>query len=244
MIYPKDPSMKINYYPQTYLLKITIFSISWRDICSFWIIFMIAFLHTNIINYEVLINIKISLKSYLNFLNFWLFKVTHICSRLLEHEGRTVTIWLRQTDFVGRNVRVMTSLGSCLCDIWRIVHLEDFLLLSDVLLFLISLLVSNHFEILDLSLRSWWQAFFHSLFSLLVVTLKLISLLLVFDDVGLAHRQLWYGRLHLTREISQTWLKFVYFLWNLQSRLSTIHSVFFKLFAQVGDLVQNQLFLQ
>ena len=87
-------------------------------------------------------------------MDFWLAEVTHLGSRGLIHERSIVSIGFGKADFV-RNVRVDSLVGSRLGRKRRIILLHHFFLHSDPSLFLVSLLIPDHFQILDLCLRSW-----------------------------------------------------------------------------------------
>lgn len=106
----------------------------------------------------------------------------------------------------------MSRLGSGFGNIWRVIHFEYFFLLSDILFLLVSLLVPDHLQVLDLCFRSGRQSFFHTLFGLCVVLFELVAFGLVLDDVGLAHRKLGNGGFHFASQVSQPALELVDFL--------------------------------
>ena len=112
----------------------------------------------------------------------------HVGAGALVHEGSVVAVRLGQADFVG-DVGVYSLVGGGLCGERRIVLLHQLLLLSDVALLFVSLLITDHLQVLDLSFRCWWKAFLHSLLGIVQTALKLLTLVLELDDVGLAHGQ-------------------------------------------------------
>lgn len=79
----------------------------------------------------------------------------HVGTRCLVHEGCVVTIRFRQADLV-RDIGIDTLVGSGLsCEGW-VVLLHHLLLHTNVTLVLITLLIPDHLQVLDLSLRSRW----------------------------------------------------------------------------------------
>jgi hypothetical protein len=168
--------------------------------------------------------------------------VTHVRSRGLIHEGSVLAIGFGQTDLVG-NVGVDSLVGSGLGREGRVVLLHQLLLHSDAALLIVSFLVSDHLQVLDLGLRSRGQTFLHSFLCVLVRFLQFLPLVLVLYDVGLAHAQLRYCRLHLAGQLSQTTLEFVDLFAHFQSRLPALSGVLLEFVDQVAHLVKNKFLL-
>lgn len=154
-------------------------------------------------------------ESNLNLFNFRFFEVTHIRTNLLKHERSITSIRFWKSNLIWRYIRIVPGLSGGFGNIWRIIHFDNFLLPSYIFFFLIPLLVSDHFQILDLGLRSGRQSFFHTLLSLFIISLKILSFALVLNDIGLAHWQLRYGSFHFSCQISKSALELVDLLWNL-----------------------------
>ena len=112
--------------------------------------------------------------------------MAHVGAGRLVHEGRVIAVGFGQTDLV-RYVGVYPLHGGRLGREGRVVLLHHFLLHAHPLLLLIPLLVSNHLQIFDLGLGSRRQALLHSFARAFDGRLELLSLALVFYDVGLAH---------------------------------------------------------
>lgn len=113
----------------------------------------------------------------------------HVGPWALIHEGRVQAIGLRQADLVGY-VGVDSLVSSGLGGKRRVVLLHHFLLHSNSPFLVISLLVSDHLQILDLGLWGGGQPFLHSLPGLLPGHAQLLPFALELDDVGLAHGEL------------------------------------------------------
>lgn len=165
--------------------------------------------------------------SYLYFFNFWLSEVAHIGSRFLIHERSILSIGFRNAYLV-RNVWVGSLLCGSLGCKGRIILLYHLFLHSEFSFFLISLLISHHFQILNLSFRRRRQSFFHSRFRTIIHFLQLFFLILILDNISLTHRQFRDSRLHLPGEISQSTLKLVDLFRNLQCRLPSINCIFLQ----------------
>ena len=135
--------------------------------------------------------------SYFYFLDFWLLKVTHIWAGRLIHKRSILTIRFRKPNLI-RNVWINSLICCCLCCKRRIILLHNLSLLSYSSLFLISLFISDHFQIFYFCFGGWGKAFFHSLFSSFICRLELFSFILIFYNICLAHRKLWNSSLHLS----------------------------------------------
>ena len=93
--------------------------------------------------------------SNLNLFNLWFLEMPHVRAWLMKHKRRIVAIWLRQSDLIWRNVRIVSRLSSGLRRIRWIIHLEYVFLLTNASFLFVSFLVSDHLQILNLSLWSW-----------------------------------------------------------------------------------------
>jgi len=126
----------------------------------------------------------------------------------LVHEGGVVAVGLGQADLV-RNVGVDPLDCGGLGGKGRVVLLHQILLHPNPLLLFVSLLVSNHLQVLNLGFRSRRQPFLHPLLRIVQASLQLFPLGLELDNVGLAHRQLGNGCFHLSGQISESALELV-----------------------------------
>ena len=79
--------------------------------------------------------------------------------------------------------------------------LHQLFLHPDATLLLVSFLIADHLEVLDFGLRSWREALLHTLAGCLKGTLELLSLVLIFDDIGLTHRELGDRSFHLAGQV-------------------------------------------
>jgi len=151
-------------------------------------------------------------------------EMAHVRSGRLIHKRSIRAIRFRQAYFVW-NVWVYSLVSCSLSGEWWIILLHKFFLHSDSSFFLVSFLISDHLQVLYLSLGSRRQTFLHPLTSILENLLYLLSFFLILDDVGLTHWQLRNSCLHLASEISESALELVDFLRDLESWLSTVSGI-------------------
>ena len=137
-------------------------------------------------------------ESNLNFFYLGFFKVPHIWPRLMEHKRCINSIWLRKPNLIWRNVGIVSRLRSGLCDIRRVVHFQNLLLLSDAFFLFVTLLVTYHLQVFNFGFRCWWKTLLHTFFGLVEICLQFISFALVLNVIGLAHGEFWYCGFHLT----------------------------------------------
>lgn len=167
----------------------------------------------------------------------------HVGPWRLIHKRRVAPVRLGESDLVW-DVGVYSLHGCSFGRKWRIVLFNHLLLHADPALFLIALLVTDHLQILDLGLWRWRQSFLHPLLRVLIAHIQLISLVLILDNVCLAHWQLWNGRLHLAVEITQSALEFVDPFRHLECGLSALNSILLELLRQVGHFIQDEFLLE
>ena len=143
-----------------------------------------------------------------------------------------LAVRFRESNLV-RDVCVDSVFGSSFCGERRITLLYHFSLHSYLSLLLISLLVSDHLEVLDLRFRSWRIAFLHPCPCTFDSGGKTLSLFSVTYSVSLTNCELGDNSFHLTCDVLESRLELVDLFANLESRLSIILSLLFQLVGQV-----------
>lgn len=179
--------------------------------------------------------------SYFYLLYLRLPEVTHVGSRRLVHEGSVLAVGLGQSDLV-RNVGVDALVGRRLSREGRVVLLHQLLLLPNATLLLVPLLVANHLQVLDLGLRGRRQPLLHPLLGIFEGLFQFFPLVLVLDDVGLAHAEFGDGGLHLASEFPESALELVDFFADFQGGLPALGGVGLEFVDEAAHFVEDEFF--